>query len=198
MGGIADLELVRLLPGMAIGDFSCGNADLDEFLRDDACNYLKELIAVTYLFKNGNTVVAYFSVMNDKIVYEKGILTNSAWRSFLHEKFPHPKRSYKSYPSVKLGRLGVHTKYAGKGIGTEILDSIKMSFIDNNKTGCRFITIDALNKADTIRFYERNGFKFFPSDKIDTGQKTRLMYFDLRPFRDALEVIEKGSSIRAG
>ena len=192
MAVIAELDFVRLSPEMEVGDFRCGDADLDEFLRDDACDCLRELLAVTYLFRNSDTVVAFFSVLNDKIVYEELAPSKSAWRKFLRGKLPHAKRGYKSYPSVKLGRLGVHAEYARKGIGTEILDSIKMSFITKNKTGCRFITVDAYNNPDTIRFYERNGFKFLPCDSSESKQKTRLMYFDLRPLRDALEEEDKG------
>jgi len=191
MPSITDLDSVRLSSTSLIGEFSCGDADLDEFLHEDACDCLQELIAVTYLFKDGNTTAAFFSVLNDKIVYDCPLISKSAWKRFLRLKFPHPKRGYESYPSVKLGRLGVHTQYAGTGLGTEILDLIKMSFITDNKTGYRFITVDAYNNEKTIRFYEKNGFKFFPSDSIDTGQKTRLMYFDLRPFRDAL--VESGT-----
>ena len=40
-------KLVRLSPDLKIGDFDCGDADLNEFLRDDATTYLTELLSVT-------------------------------------------------------------------------------------------------------------------------------------------------------
>jgi GNAT superfamily N-acetyltransferase len=195
MTRIADFDFVRLSPDsdIGIGGFTCGDEDLDGFLKDDACFYLQQLLAVTYLFKASNTIVAFFSVLNDSIAYEDGLITNSAWRKFFRDKLPYPKRNHKSFPSVKLGRLGVHTEYKRTGIGTEILLYIKTSFVTNNKTGCRFITVDAYNNPITIAFYEKNGFKFFPSDKDAAGQKTRLMYFDLRPFRDALAMEAEGT-----
>ena len=55
-----------------------------------------------------------------------------------------------------------------------------MSFVCNNKTGCRFITVDAYNNPDTIDFYQRNEFDFLtPSDE---QEDTRQMYYDLKPF----------------
>ena len=45
-------KLVRLVPNVAIGNFDCGDDDLNEFLRDDAKTYFSELLAVTYLVMN--------------------------------------------------------------------------------------------------------------------------------------------------
>lgn len=49
----------------------------------------------------------------------------------------------KTYPSVKIGRLAVSKDYDNKGVGRAILDFIKHAFTNGNRTGCRFITVDA-------------------------------------------------------
>ena len=48
-------------------------------------------------------------------------------------------------------------------------------FVTENKTGCRFLTVDAY--LDAIPFYEKNGFRFMNID--DNDPHTRLMYYDL-------------------
>ena len=48
-----------------------------------------------------------------------------------------------------------------------------------NKTGCRFITIDAYNYLNVTNFYSKNNFKFFT--KSDEKDQTRAMYYDLTP-----------------
>ncbi len=53
-------------------------------------------------------------------------------------------------------------------------DRISISDFDN-KTGCRFITVDAY--AAAIPFYLRNGF--VPLNDEDIDEPTRLLYFDL-------------------
>ena len=70
--------------------------------------------------------------------------------------FPNEKR-LKSYPAVKLCRLAVDKQAWGNQIGSGILDYIKSMFVINNKTGCRFITVDAYLAA--VPFYEKNGFR---------------------------------------
>lgn len=87
---------------------------------------------------------------------------------------PEGKR-YKSYPAVKIGRLGVHCDYQNCGFGSQLLDYIKGMFIDNNRTGCQYITVDAYSKS--LRYYEKNGFKYLTD--LDRGKDTRQMYFSL-------------------
>ena len=59
-------------------------------------------------------------------------------------------------------------------------DSVKPFdwFTENNKTGCRYITVDAL--ANKVEFYEKYGFKILvtPQD----NDETVLMYYDLKKF----------------
>jgi hypothetical protein len=55
-------------------------------------------------------------------------------------------------------------------------------FIENYKTGCRFITVDAYSKS--LGFYLKNGFIFMTSK--DEDKDTRLMYFDLSSLQNQL------------
>ena len=60
----------------------------------------------------------------------------------------------------------------------------------DNKTGCRFIVVDAYNNEKTLHFYEKNGFK--PLYKTEQEERdflelsseelleTRFMFFDLK------------------
>ncbi len=72
----------------------------------------------------------------------------------------------------------------GSGLGREILDWLKILFLTENRTGCRFITVDAYNNENTIGFYERNDFTLLTESDKDSD--TRQMYFDLKPFADLL------------
>ena len=60
------------------------------------------------------------------------------------------------------------------------MDFIKAFFTIKNKTGCRFITVDAYNYPLTVNFYKKNGFEFLTSQ--DAKEDTRSMYFDLMTF----------------
>ena len=170
------LSQIQLTTDTSIKPFKCSEEDLNNFLFEDAMHFQKELMAVTYLIedKDLDITVAYFSLLADKITFNP--VEKSSWNR-LNRNIPNSKRR-KSYPALKIGRLAVNQEYAGSGIGTFILDSIKYAFTTVKRLGCRFITVDALNSATT--FYQKNGFKFF--SELDKEDETRLMFFDLKSF----------------
>jgi len=159
-----------------IKPFDCGDSDLNEFFQKDALDYLRQLLAVTYVFEDKKQTVAFFSVLNDRISGEDS--EKKVFRK-IRKDIPH-KKHFRSYPAVKVGRFGVDMNFHNQRIGTEVMDFIKAFFTLKNKTGCRFITIDAYNNPGTVSFYEKNGFEFLTSQ--DENEDTRSMYFDLMTF----------------
>ncbi len=166
-------RLIRLTSDFDIKPFDCGDSDLNDFLINDSKKYLKELLAVTYVIENNLDTIAFFSLLNDKITIDDSD-SKSQWRKLIRDRLPYGKQ-FSSYPAMKIGRLGVSEKHQGEGWGAMILDYIKELFISNNRTGCRYITIDAYREA--LAFYEKNDFLYLT--KSDSESDTRLMYFDL-------------------
>jgi GNAT superfamily N-acetyltransferase len=156
-----------------IKSFDCGDADLNDFLFSDAKNYLRSMMALTYLLEDNdaNKTIAYYSLLNDKIVFRPD--EKKFWNK-LNRKIANSKRR-KDYPAVKIGRLAVSREYSGNHIGEAIILQIKHMFSTMRRSACRFITVDAYIAA--IPFYEKCGFTFL-TDK-DKNLKTRAMYFDL-------------------
>ncbi|GMR20205.1 MAG: GNAT family N-acetyltransferase [Gammaproteobacteria bacterium] len=169
--------LRRLEPSHARPDFDCGDSDLNEFYSVDSISSGNELLSVTYIAEDDGKVIAFFSVSNDSIKRED--IPKSRLKRFL-KVFPQKKR-YKSMPAVKIGRLATCVDKQGQKVGTDILDYVKVWFTIGNKTGCRFIIVDAYNNSRTISFYQDNEFEFLIDDE---NEKTRLMYFDLIKFRE--------------
>ena len=152
--------------------FDCGNDDLNEFFFKDSRLVCGQLIAITYAWIENEQTLAYFSVSNDAIARQ----VDKAAYNRASRHVPNKKR-FTTLPAVKIGRLAVDRRFHSNGIGTEILNFIKYWFTEGNKTGCRFIIVDALNKTETLKFYSKNGFLFLTSK--DEADKTRLMFFDL-------------------
>lgn len=176
------IRLKRLNPDDIVKPFDCGNTDLNGFLLEDntlvpnAKHHANELIAVTYVIEDDDEeqTVAYFSLLNDKI--DREITDNKVWNR-LSREIPNIKRR-KSQPAVKIGRLAVSSAYQGQGWGARIIGFLKQWFTENNKTGCRYITVDAL--AERVGFYEKYGFNILVTPQ--EGDETVLMYYDLKKF----------------
>src|SRR5574344_640965 len=157
-----------------IESFDCGDTDLNDFILNDASKYREVKLAVSYLVfdKYSKESVAFFSLANDRVSLSD-FGNNTELSRFRKQRFVNGRR-LKSYPTVKLCRLGVTSRMQKNHCGKAILLFIKTYFTEDNKTGCRFLTVDAYAKA--IPFYERNGF--VPLNDDDKDESTRLMYFD--------------------
>ena len=138
---------------------------MDEFFQKDALDYTRYRMGKSYCFRmkdDSQTIVACFTVSNDSIrIYDlPSSRRNAMWGITNREKM------LTRYPGVLVGRLAVASQFSGKGVGSEVLDFIRMWFLDeSNKTGCRFAIVDAKNEPDVLRFYEHNGFKpLFPRE----------------------------------
>lgn len=174
--------------------FDCDNSDLNEFFAKDVLKYNAELLGKSYCFtldSDEKEIVAAFTIANDSI---KTFSLPNARKKKLISDIPRQKQM-KSYPAVLIGRLGVSKKFRAiegetKSIGDQLMDFIKSWFIDKaNKTGCRFIVVDAYNDLKPLNYYYRNGFiplfsseeqeKEFTNHPENKSLSTRLLYFDL-------------------
>jgi GNAT superfamily N-acetyltransferase len=170
--------------------FDCGDEDLNAFFQEDAFNYDAQLLGRSYCFLSAleGDIAAVFTLSNSAIRVAE--LPNNAKRRLV-KLIPWVKQG-RNYPAVLIGRLGVSRKYRNQKIGSQIIDFIKAWFLsDHNKTGCRFIVVDAYNKEDVLHFYSNDNNKFsflfkeesqeklYNSIPADENLKTRQMYFDL-------------------
>lgn len=166
------MRLVRLTPDTELVGFDCGDDDLNSFLVEDAKNFLDKRIATSYLLVDGDNIVAYFCLLNDKISRQD--VTNSQWKK-IRGGFPERKQ-FGSYPAIKIGRFAVSSKYRGRNIGTDLMNLLKDMLNNNpNYSAFRFLTVDAYISA--INFYLKNNFKPL-SEKIQNDH-TRLLFFDM-------------------
>jgi GNAT superfamily N-acetyltransferase len=180
---LTTISTIRLDINTTITHFDCGDSDLNDFLTNDAANYQKERLAVTHLalLQMGETteIAGYFCLLTDKLVFDPvDEEQRKQWKLFNKKNRIHFNKHRKTYPAVKIGRLAVSSAFAGKGIGSFLIDHIVALIFAMDNIGCRFITVDAYKNA--FDFYLKNDFKFLTDD--DEQEQTRQMYFDMKQF----------------
>lgn len=149
----------KLVENEQVKSFNCGDADLNDFILNEAS--------------------AYFSLANDRISLAD-FHDKSSFNSFRKHRFVNEKR-LKSYPAAKICRLAVSNELQRQHIGDRIINFIKSYFLIDNRIGCRFLTVDAYCGA--VPFYLKNGF--IPLGEEEKESPTRLMFFDLASLRSA-------------
>ena len=159
-----------------VKSFDCGDADRNDFILNEAGPYREALLAVTYVFEtaddeNHEHIAAYFSLANDRVSMSD-FPNKTEFNRFRKHRFVNEKR-LKSYPAAKICRLAVSQNLKGRHLGEFLIRAIKSFFIADNKTGCRFLTVDAYSAA--IPFYLKQ--KFVPLTVEDEGAVTRLLCY---------------------
>ena len=161
------------------GGFSCRDDDLNDFILNDARAQHEQLLSVTYSYclrldGDYSPPVAFVSLANDSLKLKPEQKENVGLGGI----------GYQEFPAVKVCRLGVHVEFQRKGIGTQVLNTIKRLFLTENRTGCRFITVDAYNNPETLAFYQANDFDFLWNK--DATRHTRAMFYNLMRFKAGL------------
>lgn len=166
------MELIPLTQNYELTAFDCGDDDLNAFLLNDAKKAVELRIANTFILEDEGRIVAYFSLLNDRI--SRNEITGSRWKK-IKSKFPVSKQ-FRSYPCIKIGRFAVSVDYRGKSIGRWLMSQLKERLkAVQSQSAFRYITVDAYLSA--IPFYEKNGFVHLTKKEED--EHTRLMFFDM-------------------
>lgn len=188
-----DCNLCRIDGWLNIRSFSCGDDDLDEFFHREAILYDKQLLGRSYCYvlsDKPDVIVAAFTLANDSV---KAALMTNATRNKIQRNIPNSKRT-RSYPALLIGRLGVAKEFQNfSNVGGQVIDHIISWFVEpNNKSGCRFLIVDAYNKPRVLHFYSKNGFKYlYPTEEVEKEAnqipskeflRSRMMYLDLINF----------------
>lgn len=173
----------------SVTSFTCGNPDLDDFFLHESSAYNRQLLGKSYCYRlidSPEQIVSAFTLSNASI-HVDGL--PNARKKKVERNIPYSK-SFRDYPAVLIGRLGVNMDFQSCHVGSELITFVKYWFVDShNKTGCRFIIVDSYNLPQPLAFYQSNGFDFvFSSEQQEREYRrmaageplhTRLLYFDL-------------------
>jgi hypothetical protein len=146
--------LERITSAAERNNFSCSIPEYDEYLKNESIKAQDELIAITWLLygRKSGGIAAYMSLIND------AIRLNSTEKELHRLSYP-----FKTIPAMKIAKLAVSTgfrqEYSGIGSYMLYLASGIAGGI-NEKSACRFITVDADIEHDpkVTAFYFKNGF----------------------------------------
>jgi ribosomal protein S18 acetylase RimI-like enzyme len=164
--------------------FRCKNAELKDFLTQDALKNQLDRISVTRLVFYHGRLVGYFTLVTD--VIKRGEIADSDGA----EDF-----RYATYSALKIARFATDIEFERQGIGRNMLLKIFAIWIRLSKyIGCRIITVDS--KPEAVGFYKKFDFHEAIIDKRkikDNG--TIPLYIDIHK---ELERTERNTPLTKG
>jgi GNAT superfamily N-acetyltransferase len=160
---VAEAELafappVLLTEGRDAAAFACGEAVLDEWLRERAWHNLQVRASRTYVVcpVGDRRIVGYFALSMGQIL--------------AHEVLGAMRRNMpKNIPAVVLGRLAIDRTCQGQGLGRAMLaDAVSRSLRAASEVSARLIVVHAISTS-AESFYRHHGFSRLPVETPTYG-----------------------------
>ena len=133
----------------ALDEFSCGNEELDEWLRRHARTATGQGTRTYVLVDDDGSVVGYFAVAPHLLVR--------------NDAPPRLARGApQQIPAILLAKLALVTSLQGQGLGAELLiHALETVVAAARRAGGRIVLVDAID--DSAReFYEHHDFVLLP------------------------------------
>ena len=131
--------------------FDCGEAVLDDWLKNRAWHNLQVAASRTYVIcpVGTNRIVGYFALSMGQILAQEAL-------GSMRRNMP------KHIPAVTLGRLAIDRAWQGKGLGRALLaDVVRRSLRAGDEVSARLIIVHAISPAAEA-FYRHHGFTRLP------------------------------------
>jgi GNAT superfamily N-acetyltransferase len=142
----------HLRPDHDLGPFDSGQPALDEWLRRSALHADVIRSGRTWVWVDGGTVVAYFTLVGH--VIERAALPRSLGRG-------SPDR----VPAVLIARLALARTLHGRGLGGVLLTDASSRVVAATEiVAARFVVVDAIDD-NAVNFYAHYGFKLIPESR---------------------------------
>jgi predicted GNAT family N-acyltransferase len=134
-----------------VQEFTCGNEELDRWLRSSADRADRQNTARTWVWSDDGRVVAYYSLCSHFIRRQ--------------DSLESPARVISEIPAVLLAKLAISLDLQGRGLGRQLLsDALTQCASSNEVVASRYVVVDAIDEA-AEQFYVKHGFKRLPADR---------------------------------
>ena len=134
-------------------DFSCGNAQLDHYLKRQVSQDIKRKLTACFVLPGQrNKVIGYYTLSSDSIPAEQ-------LPEGFRRKMPP---NYVNLPATLLGRLAVDDRFKGRGYGRLLLvDALRRSSEASSAVGSMAVVVDPVDQF-AMDFYSGFGFIVLP------------------------------------
>jgi GNAT superfamily N-acetyltransferase len=142
--------VIEPLAGQDRSAFASGALPLDRYLRDQASQDMRRLVASCFVAVESatNTIAGYYT-----------LAAASVRAGDLPEEIVRRLPRYPLLPAALVGRLAVDQRFQRRGVGSALLADAALRALRGDVKA--FALIVEAKDADAVRFYRHNGFQPF-------------------------------------
>jgi predicted GNAT family N-acyltransferase len=137
--------------------FSCGQADLDRYIREQASQDAKRGLASVFVVTakdDPKQILAYYTLSSRELKLEQ-----------LPEEIAKKAGKYGRVGVTLLGRMAVAENYQGTGLGAlTLMNALHKSLLAASEVASLAVFVEAVDSA-AANFYRKYGFIQLPEDK---------------------------------
>jgi len=137
--------------------FSCGQADLDRYIREQASQDAKRGLASVFVVTakdDPKQILAYYTLSSRELKLEQ-----------LPEEIAKKAGKYGRVGVTLLGRMAVAENYQGTGLGAlTLISALHKSLLAASEVASLAVFVEAVDSA-AANFYRKYGFIPLPEDK---------------------------------
>lgn len=137
--------------------FSCGNAALDRYIREQASQDVKRALAAVFVITASDaprTILSYYTLSSRELKTEQ-----------LPSELAKKSGRYGYVGVTLLGRLAVDERCKGQGLGAfTLLSALEKSLTATRNVASWAVFVDAIDDV-AANFYRKYGFLELPEDK---------------------------------
>lgn len=138
-----------------LDDFSCGAAELDQWLKKFAYANLRANNAVTYVVLGEGRVVGYYA-----------LAVAAVEREAAPERLSGPERPHQ-IPCILIARLATDVRYQGRGVGAGLLrDALQRAAQLSESVGAAAVLVHARDDAARSFYLSHGDFLESPIDAL--------------------------------
>jgi len=146
--------------------FTCGDVQLDNFIKNSATKQQQEDIARVYVScLDAEVIVIGYYALN----------SHSIDATTLPQKDRKKLPSYPTMPAIYLSKLGVHADFQGQGLGQLLMaHAFKRCVAAADIIGAHFLVLESLNEKST-KLYLKLGLVMLPGHEPRMIMKMALI-----------------------
>lgn len=163
-----------------LSSFSCEiNPSIEKFLKENAIDFAKQKIAITYIVFDQDYIVGYYTISNRILFIDKDSVSNSIKKKITKFSQDGTNSQYLALPMPLIAQLGknlnpnISTKISGKNLLNMALQEVlQIEYLLGGKT----VYLECDENEKLLDFYSSQGFSRVNKRVTKSGESLIQMF----------------------